>query len=94
MAVNEAELISLFPELHFTGKLGEGGEGVVYLVQQRDSGEMLALKILLKEDAMAVVQFEKEGHLLSAFDHPNIVKVCEYGKRAHYHFLKMVCKKF
>lgn len=89
MAVIEAELIEAFPELTFTGKLGEGGEGIVYLVVDNETSQQIALKILLRDDESSVAQFEKEGRLLSAFDDPNIVKVYEYGKRGRYHFLKM-----
>ena len=89
MAVIEAELIELFPELTFKGKLGEGGEGIVYLVEINKTGAEVALKILLNDSEEAIAQFKKEGRLLSEFDHPNIVKVYDCGKRDRYHFLTM-----
>jgi len=88
MVVNEPEMMELFPELTFIGKLGEGGEAIVYLVRTRED-EDLALKVLLHNDAASIAQFEKEARLLSEFDHTNIVKVYQTGVRGRYYFTAM-----
>ena len=63
------------------GKLGEGGMGAVYLALQRPLNREVALKVIsgveMTEDAMA--RFEREARAISMLDHPNIVKLHDYG---------------
>jgi serine/threonine-protein kinase len=58
--------------------LGQGGMGVVYLVKDRKSGNVLALKTLLPEFAerkRAIVRFTREVSTARKLDHPSIVKI-------------------
>jgi len=60
-----------------------GGMGEVYLAEDTRSGRAAVLKILrrhLTADAHAVERFEREAHAAGALDHPNIVKIYEFGK--------------
>jgi formylglycine-generating enzyme required for sulfatase activity len=58
--------------------LGHGALGTVYLAEHKFLKKPFALKILPEElasDRGFVQRFEKEVHLLSALDHPNVVKI-------------------
>lgn len=63
------------------GKLGEGGMGAVYLAFQQPLNREVALKVIsgmdLNEAARA--RFEREARAISLLDHPNIVKLYDYG---------------
>ena len=65
------------------GILGRGGMGVVYLAKQPALDRRIALKMILggtyasEED---LERFRKEGQALAKLDHPNIVKVFEFGE--------------
>jgi eukaryotic-like serine/threonine-protein kinase len=67
--------------------LGEGNMGIVYLVEKRVNGESkrFALKVLKMldiddhENKRLRQRFLNEAKVLSRLDHPNIVKVFEYG---------------
>lgn len=63
------------------GKLGEGGMGAVYLALQRPLNREVALKIIsgLELDTQAIARFEREARAISVLDHPNIVKLYDYG---------------
>lgn len=57
-------------------ELGRGGQGIVYLVRHRESGEPRALKVLpaqIAVDPAAERSFLREMDSVRALDHPNIV---------------------
>ena len=69
-----------------------GGMGEVYLARRRDSGQLVALKLLrphLSMDAFAVDRFEQEALAASALSHPNIVGVHKFGRSSAGLFLAM-----
>jgi serine/threonine-protein kinase PpkA len=56
--------------------LGRGGMGAVFLAEDVESGEHVAVKMLLpaaREDLSLVRRLEREGLALRDLDHPNIV---------------------
>ncbi|MBN2071778.1 MAG: protein kinase [Candidatus Krumholzibacteriota bacterium] len=59
--------------------LGEGGTGHVYKVSDSVLDKTLALKILSDTDSKAHKTLEKEFEILSRLDHPNLVKVHDFG---------------
>ncbi|HXU05192.1 MAG TPA: serine/threonine-protein kinase, partial [Polyangia bacterium] len=65
-----------------TGRLGEGGVGVVYRARQVHLRREVAIKVLHK-DAAAIPEwrrrFEREARALSALAHPNVVSVTDSG---------------
>ena len=64
-------------------KLGDGGQGVVYLARHQGSGELVALKMLLAQVAVqqrARAQFQREIDNLQSLDHPNVVGFREAGQ--------------
>jgi len=64
-------------------KLGEGGSGQVFLVEDTlDQGRQLAMKILhaaAGSDPAADRQFRDEAAVLASLQHPNIIRVFDFG---------------
>jgi len=63
-------------------KLGEGGCGEVYLARNEQTGEEVALKVMLPQVAAnprAVQMFQREIENTKALNHPNIVKLKDAG---------------
>jgi eukaryotic-like serine/threonine-protein kinase len=64
-------------------KIAEGGMGVVYKGRHRESGQLVAVKILsphMASNDVLLKRFEKEYNTAQKLDHPNIVRALEYGK--------------
>ena len=65
-----------------TGRIGEGGMGAVYLAED-EGGKKYALKVLLTaqgENEEFKRRFERESRYASSLNHPNIVRVHEFGE--------------
>ncbi|MEM1450727.1 MAG: protein kinase [Planctomycetota bacterium] len=67
--------------------LGRGGMGAVYRARHRKLDRMVAIKVLrpdaagIVEDAAAFAErFEREARVLAKLDHPNIVRIHDYGQ--------------
>jgi serine/threonine-protein kinase len=63
------------------GKLGEGGMGAVFVARQRPLAREVAVKIISGIDITptTLARFEREAKVISILDHPNIVKLFDYG---------------
>ncbi len=64
-------------------KIAEGGMGMVYKGRHRESGQLVAVKILSPQMAgneVLLKRFEKEYNTAQKLDHPNIVRALEFGK--------------
>jgi hypothetical protein len=61
--------------------LGIGGMGVVYRVEQIFLRKIFAMKTLEIEDSTGMFwrRFQQEGSAVSRLDHPNIVKIYDFG---------------
>ncbi len=75
--------------------LGKGGTGVVFAVEDQETGERRALKMLYPkhlDEPSYVKRFRREGRLLEKFDHPNIVKGYDHGNHEHlfYQVLELI----
>ena len=65
-------------EYRIIQKIGSGGVGCVYRAIERDR-RAVALKILTNKDIEHINRFKKEFLLLKNINHPNIVKVFDFG---------------
>ena len=69
--------------------LGEGATGVVYLARDRESGEEVALKKLVRLDARSVARFKREFRSLADLHHPNLIKLYDLQHASDGWFLTM-----
>jgi serine/threonine protein kinase len=73
-------------------RLGSGGMGVVYQATHMEIGRAVALKVLnadLAEGTRARLRFLREAAAASKIDHPNVVKVTDYGAEGAVPYLVM-----
>lgn len=65
-------------------ELGRGGMGVVYHCTDPETGDVVAIKIILsdliarKERDWALIRLEREAEIGRSMDHPNIIKLYNY----------------
>ncbi len=77
--MSEQERIGIYQVIKV---LGGGGMGVVYLVEDTESGGLYALKLLspsLSPSEVEIRRFRREFMTMSRLRHPNIVEVYESG---------------
>lgn len=64
------------------GELGRGAYGVVFRAEQEELGRHVAVKTLLPQAFLQkdiVQRFHREAQLISRLDHPNIIRLYDYG---------------
>jgi serine/threonine protein kinase len=74
------------------GLYAQGGMSVLYLATDPETGEHLLVKVLLPRflsDPAIVEQFVNEARIIASSDHPNIVKLYEYGEWENGIFIAM-----
>src|SRR5271165_4230126 len=86
------------PEMQSVGsydliaKIAEGGMGWVYKARQRQSGQIVAIKIIpatMARNEVLLQRFEQEFRAASRLDHPNIVRALDYCGTGSTPFLVM-----
>jgi serine/threonine protein kinase len=73
-------------------KVAEGGMGSVYKARHRNSGQIVAIKIVASHitgNQVLLKRFEQEYKAAQQLDHPNIVKALEFGTSGSTPFLVM-----
>ena len=60
-------------------ELGRGGFGRVHECVREEGGQVFAKKLLTDDTPEVVRRFQREVRMLSALDHPRIVKVVAQG---------------
>ncbi len=66
--------------------LGSGGMGAVYLGEQVSLGRKVAIKVLhhdLHKQHGMLERFKREARLLSAVEHPAVVRIIDFGESEH-----------
>ena len=58
-------------------KIGEGSYGKIYKVKNKQSGDIRAMKQILKSKIPNIKKFQTEISILAMVDHPNIVRLFE-----------------
>jgi eukaryotic-like serine/threonine-protein kinase len=76
-------------------KIGQGGMGIVFLVQDRELDRSAAMKVLsaLPDDAEARQRLVKEARIIARLEHPSIVPVHDCGvlpDGRFYYIMKLV----
>jgi len=67
------------------GEAGRGGMGIVYRARDRETGELVALKVLKPEiasDAAVVERFKNELRLARKITHKNVCRIHEFNRAA------------
>lgn len=70
--------------------LGQGGMAHVYLAEDLQTGAFVALKVMrdeLTEDSEFLKRFANEARSAAKLDHPNIVRVLDYGQDGDVRFI-------
>jgi serine/threonine protein kinase len=62
---------------------GTGGMGTVYQALDRETGQVVALKILHGKSVTDAARFDQEATLLAELRHPGIVRYVDHGVTAH-----------
>jgi serine/threonine protein kinase len=73
-------------------KVAEGGMGTVYKGRNRETGQIVAVKVVAAHAAgnqVLMKRFEQEYNAARQLDHPNIVKALEFGNTGSTPFLVM-----
>ncbi len=86
------EIAARLPELEAFELLGHGGMGTVYKARHRRLHRPVAVKVLasaLRQAPSFAERFEREAQTLAQLDHPNIVRVYDFGHRGDLYYLVM-----
>jgi serine/threonine protein kinase len=73
-------------------KVAEGGMGAIYRGRHRETGQIVAVKIMpahMATNPTLLRRFEQEFRAASRLDHPNIVRALDYGDAGNQPFLVM-----
>jgi len=86
------QLARKLPELEQFELIGQGGMGAVYKARHRKLHRMVAVKVLdpnLSNDPSFAERFTREARTLAQLDHPNVVSICDFGRRDDVYYLIM-----
>src|SRR5262245_53253344 len=73
-------------------KIAEGGMGAIYRGRHRETGQVVAVKIMpahMASNPVLLKRFEQEFRAASRLDHPNIVRALDYGDNGSTPYLVM-----
>jgi serine/threonine protein kinase len=73
-------------------KIAEGGMGTVYKGKNRDTGAIVAIKVVathIANNQVLLKRFEQEYNVARQLEHPNVVRALDYGSTGSTPFLVM-----
>ena len=73
-------------------KIAEGGMGAIYRGRHRETGQIVAIKIMpphMAQNPVLLKRFEQEFRAASRLDHPNIVRALDYSDNGNMPYLVM-----
>src|SRR5215831_11941098 len=73
-------------------KIAEGGMGAIYKGRHRQTGQLVAIKVMpahMASNPILLKRFEQEFRAASRLDHPNIVRALDYGDTGNMPYLVM-----
>lgn len=82
----------IFGDYRVLDKIGAGGMGMVFKAQHRQTGRVVALKVLSTQatkSSHAVKRFQQEARTAGKLQHPNIAATYETGEVSGTHYLVM-----
>src|SRR5436305_868488 len=86
------QLLQTIGSYNILAKIAEGGMGTVYKGRHRDTGEVVAIKIVpptAARNPTLLKRFEREFTTARSIDHPNVVKALEFNGTCATPFLVM-----
>jgi len=89
MGIDTAKSVGSYDLLE---KIAEGGMGAIYRGRHRDSGQIVAIKIMpphMAQNPVLLKRFEQEFRAASRLDHPNIVRALDYSDNGNMPYLVM-----
>jgi serine/threonine-protein kinase len=94
---NQPNTIILDGQYRLISQLGDGGFAKVVRAEELESGKHVAIKILkgdFSKNPETVMRFQNEADKMKQMDHPNVLKVTDYGfipeKRRHYFVMELI----
>jgi serine/threonine protein kinase len=90
--ISKAKPLQTVGNYELIEKIAEGGMGAIYRGRQRDSGQIVAVKIMpshMAQNPILLKRFEQEFRAASRLDHPNIVRAIDYGDTGDQPYLVM-----
>ncbi len=73
-------------------QVAEGGMGTVYRARHRETGDMVAVKVMttnMTGNPILLKRFEQEFHAARRLDHPNLVRALDFGQEGGVPYLVM-----
>src|SRR5438477_4988828 len=73
-------------------KIAEGGMGAIYKGRHRETGQIVAIKVMprhLANNSVLLRRFEQEFRAATQLDHPNIVRGLDFGNLGNMPYLVM-----
>ena len=74
VTINKGDITQFY---EIVKKIGEGGYGKIYKVKNKESGDIRAMKQIMKSKIPDIEKFQNEIKILAMVDHPNIVRLFE-----------------